>query len=228
MKAKSPAVLVAALWLVLAAIPLSAAEVAPAEQLDSLMQAEGEGNFDQAVVIARQILQTAQASEADLTAMDLFALAHAHRYLMIEAYVKALEIGGLPDEVAELATAAKEALRPRRVQLQTVSQGEKIQLEDYLIPGKTMIVDFYSDYCPPCRMLAPKLKELVEKRPDLAVVKVDINRPGHQGIDWQSPVAQQFGLRQIPHLKLYGPDGELVAEGDKAATQVFQWIEELE
>jgi hypothetical protein len=34
---------------------------------------------------------------------------------------------------------------------------------------------------------------------------------------WQSPVAQQFKLRSIPHLQVYGPDGTLAVEGSDAA-----------
>ncbi len=102
----------------------------------------------------------------------------------------------------------------------TVSQGAEIKIEDYLVSGKTVIVDFYSKYCPPCMGLSPRLGKLAEKRPDLYVVKVDINRPDVEGIDWQSPVARQFGLEGIPHLKIYSPEGKLQAEGDEARGQV--------
>ena len=63
-----------------------------------------------------------------------------------------------------------------------------------------------------------------EKRPDLYVVKVDINRPGVEGIDWQSPVARQFGLEGIPQLKIYSPEGKLQAEGDEARGQVEEML----
>jgi len=64
--------------------------------------------------------------------------------------------------------------------------------------------------------LSPKLDMLHAKIPNLAVVKVDINRPSAKGIDWKSPVAQQYKLHSIPHIKIYDADGKLVAEGDKA------------
>ncbi len=56
------------------------------------------------------------------------------------------------------------------------------------------------------------------------MVKVDINRPGVKGIDWQSPVARQFSLESIPHFKVYGPDGKLQAEGDSAYEMVLGWL----
>ncbi len=106
-----------------------------------------------------------------------------------------------------LCAAATKGPEPLRV-----AQGEEIRLADYLVPGKTVIFDFTSKYCPPCRAYDEPLHLLHTRRDDLVVVKVDINRPGVQRIDWQSPVAQQFGLRSIPQFKVYGPDGKLLAE----------------
>ncbi|MBP7864374.1 MAG: thioredoxin family protein [Acidobacteria bacterium] len=112
------------------------------------------------------------------------------------------------------------------VKEKTISQGERIRIEDHLVSGKTVIFDFYSDGCPPCRRLSPILSKLAEKRPDIALVKVDINRPGTGGIDWQSPVAQQFELSSIPHLKVYSPEGKLEAEGKAAMEIVGRMIDE--
>jgi len=80
------------------------------------------------------------------------------------------------------------------------------------VPGKTTVFDFTSEYCPPCCGYAEPLHKLHADRADIAVVKVDINRPGVKGIDWKSPVAKQFALHSIPHFKVYGPDGKLIAE----------------
>jgi len=113
--------------------------------------------------------------------------------------------------------------KPRRVAF-----GETINLADYVVPGKTTVFDFTSHYCPPCEAIAPKLDEVHAKRADVAIVAVDINRAGVKGIDWKSPVAQQFGLRSIPHFKVYGPDGKLVAEdkpNDPAARRIVtKWF----
>jgi thiol-disulfide isomerase/thioredoxin len=105
-----------------------------------------------------------------------------------------------------------------------ISYGEEVRLADYLVPGKTTVFDFFSEYCGPCRRLSPRLEKLHQAREDIAVVKVDINRPDVKGIDWHSPVAQEFGLESIPHLKVYGPDGKLLAEGDAAYEMVSAWL----
>ncbi len=93
-----------------------------------------------------------------------------------------------------------------------VARGQEVKLADFIVPGKTTIFDFYSDYCGPCVQMAPMLEKLHAERADVVVVKVDINRPGVKGIDWKSPTARQFGLESIPHFKVFGPDGKLKAE----------------
>ena len=108
-----------------------------------------------------------------------------------------------------------------------ISHGQEIVLKDYLVTGKTTIFDFYSEYCPPCRALSPLLEQLHQARADVAVVKVDINRPGVVGIDWDSPVVHEFGLDSIPHLKVYSPSGALQSQGDDARTLVIGWIQAL-
>jgi thiol-disulfide isomerase/thioredoxin len=102
--------------------------------------------------------------------------------------------------------------------------GQELKLEDYLVPGKTTVFDFHSEYCPPCRAIGPRVEKLHQTRDDIAVVEVDINRPDVKGIDWQSPVARQYGLESIPHFKIFGPDGKLKAEGDPAYEQILNWI----
>jgi len=104
-------------------------------------------------------------------------------------------------------TAATKAAEPL-----IVSRGETVNLADYVVPGKTTVFDFTSKYCGPCQAYNEPLHELHAKRADIAIVKVDINRPDVNGIDWQSPVARQFDLHSIPHFKVYGPDGKLRAE----------------
>lgn len=93
-----------------------------------------------------------------------------------------------------------------------ISLGAEVALTDYLVPGKTVVFDFTSKFCPPCQAYNQPLAELHAKRADIVIVKVDINRPDVRGIDWQSPVARQYDLHSIPHFKVYGPDGKLLGE----------------
>ena len=102
--------------------------------------------------------------------------------------------------------------------------GEKIELKKYLEKNKTNIIDFYSEFCPPCVRIAPFLTKLDEKNEDLVVIKIDINRKGVKGIDWKSPIAQQFDLKSIPHFKIFNEKGEKVFEGREALTMLIEYF----
>jgi thiol-disulfide isomerase/thioredoxin len=112
-----------------------------------------------------------------------------------------------------------------------IAQGREVSLADFLVPGKITIFDFTSEYCPPCRGYAEPLLLLHQKRDAVAVVKVDINRSEVHKIDWDSPVARQYGMQSIPHFKIYGPDGQLMAEDTtderRARVLVDKWINAL-
>ncbi len=97
-----------------------------------------------------------------------------------------------------------------------------INLEKKIVKGKTNIIDFYSEYCAPCNRIAPFLKKLDDRRGDIIVIKININREGVTGIDWQSPVAKQFNLKSIPHFIIISPWGKLMCEGREAYNYVVQ------
>ena len=104
--------------------------------------------------------------------------------------------------------------------------GQTIDLKPLIESGKITIVDFYSEYCGPCRILAPKLKQLRDKNQKINVVPVDINRSGKKGIDWKSPVIDQYKIQSLPHLKVYNEKGELIAEAGKARQLVAKYMQE--
>ncbi len=140
------------------------------------------------------------------------------RALLIAAFAAGAAFGRPAGE--EAAGAARPANEKE------ISFGEEIKIEDHLAKGKTVIVDFFSPFCPPCRRISPLLSSLAAARPDLSVLKVNINRENVKGIDWKSPVARQFGLSTIPFFRIYGPDGKLVAQGDEAFEKIMGWMQE--
>jgi thiol-disulfide isomerase/thioredoxin len=109
-----------------------------------------------------------------------------------------------------------------------ISHGQKVTLAEHLVAGKITVVDFTSKFCPPCVRISPLLDKLHAQRDDIAVVKVDINRPKIKGIDWKSPVAQQYQLESIPHFKIYDAGGNLIAEGQKAREKVSAWLKSID
>ncbi|MCB1050459.1 MAG: hypothetical protein KDC71_07650 [Acidobacteria bacterium] len=94
---------------------------------------------------------------------------------------------------------------------EVISHGEEVELSEHLTPGKYVLFDFYADWCGPCRSLDPVVKQMANNNAsEMTLLKVDIR-------DWSSPVARQYGINSIPHLKLYSPEGKLISEGGARA-----------
>ena len=58
-----------------------------------------------------------------------------------------------------------------------------------------VLVDFYADWCGPCRMLAPVLQDISSERSNVKIVKVNV--------DEAEKVAQRFGIMSIPTLMVF-------------------------
>ncbi|WP_254841158.1 thioredoxin [Natronomonas marina] len=71
-------------------------------------------------------------------------------------------------------------------------------LEELLSENRLLLVDFYADWCGPCKMLEPTVEEIAAET-DAAVAKVDID--AHQDL------AQQYQVQGVPTLYLF-VDGE--------------------
>lgn len=135
-------------------------------------------------------------------------------------------INGLAILFACLLTAGSAIAAGGMKAVNADNAGEEIELENFLVDGQINIVDFYSDYCPPCRRIAPYLEELDQKSDDKVVIKVDINRPDISGIDWGSPLARQFNLNSIPHFKIFDGEGNKTAEGREAFNILMKYFDE--
>jgi len=184
------------------------------------------GDIPGAMAHYQRVLELAKAAGPEgLSADEWYAVGTAHYYVMAEAFDRALQAGGLDATRRQMAQEWRDPVfnpkppEPAEVVI-VIGHGEQVNVTDHLVAGKTNIVDFFSEYCGPCRQISPLLEKLAHSRDDVVIIKVDINRPGVQGIDWNSPVAQQYGLRSVPNFKVYGPDGRLQAEGEAA----YEWV----
>ena len=85
--------------------------------------------------------------------------------------------------------------------------------------GKPMVLDFWAEWCGPCRMVAPIIDELSETYEGRVTI-------GKMDVDDNNDVVGQFGIRNIPTV-LFFKDGQMV---DKivGATTKDKFIEKIE
>ena len=83
-----------------------------------------------------------------------------------------------------------------------------------------IVVDFWAEWCGPCRMLGPVLKDISEEMEDVTVVKVNVEE-GENG-----KFAAEMGVRGIPAVYLYkGSEQVDKFVGNKSKAAVIEIIE---
>ena len=73
-----------------------------------------------------------------------------------------------------------------------VIKANKENFESIRNSEKPILIDFYADWCGPCRMVSPIVDEIAEERDDIVVAKVNV--------DEENELASEFGVFSIPTL----------------------------
>ena len=94
----------------------------------------------------------------------------------------------------------------------------KTNFEQIKNSEKTVLLDFYADWCGPCRMVSPIVDEIAEENPQCLVAKVNV--------DEEPELASAFGVASIPTLVVM-KDGKIVNQstGARPKAQILSMLE---
>jgi thioredoxin 1 len=101
------------------------------------------------------------------------------------------------------------------VNLSTSTFDEHIQGAD-----KPVVVDFWAEWCGPCRVIAPILEEIASERSEIAIAKVNA--------DDNPELVLRYGVQSIPTLLVFS-NGNLSKRviGARGKTQLLQELDEF-
>lgn len=83
--------------------------------------------------------------------------------------------------------------------------------------NKTVLIDFYADWCGPCRAVSPLVDQTAEENPQYLVCKINV--------DDEPELAEQFGVTSIPTL-IVMKDGVSVKQaiGTRSKEQILEML----
>ena len=95
----------------------------------------------------------------------------------------------------------------------------KSNFEEIKNSEKPVLLDFYADWCGPCRMVSPIVDEIAEERNDIVVGKINV--------DNEPELAQQFEVFTIPTLVVLS-GGEVINQtsGARPKAQILALLED--
>ena len=94
----------------------------------------------------------------------------------------------------------------------------KENFEEIKASDKPVLIDFYADWCGPCRMVLPIVAKIADEHPEYVIGKVNVDEEGE--------LAKSFGVMSIPTLVVL-KGGEVVNKsiGAKNEVQILQLLE---
>lgn len=96
--------------------------------------------------------------------------------------------------------------------------GQSIDISPLVGNGSITIIDFYADWCGPCKSAEPHLKKLA-KDSRVNLIQIDI-------VNWETPVVKQYGLRSIPNMRVFDANGKQIGDATHSVSQIKKLVEQ--
>jgi len=84
---------------------------------------------------------------------------------------------------------------------------------------KLVVVDFFADWCGPCRMIGPVIQELASEHDNVVFLKVNVDENGE--------LAGEYGVNGIPHFAFFKNEKKLEEFSGANKDKLRQTIEKL-
>lgn len=95
--------------------------------------------------------------------------------------------------------------------------GAEITVEQILVPGKITLIDFYADWCAPCKQLSPYLEKLANSDKDVYLRKVNI-------VKWGTPITKQFSINSVPDVRVFDRYGRIVGRPTYDFNEILSYV----
>jgi thiol-disulfide isomerase/thioredoxin len=125
-----------------------------------------------------------------------------NKYTQIAVTMPAISAGGLGSSTEKI---------------KVISNGESVDLNNHLVKDYVVVFDFYADWCGPCKILGPRVEELVNKYNNVLLRKVNI-------VNWGSAVAKQYKIQFVPNVRVYDKQGQMIGEPTPDYNKIAEYV----
>ena len=108
----------------------------------------------------------------------------------------------------------------RKVTIRSVLNVNKENFDSVKNSSKAVLLDFYADWCGPCRMVSPIVEEIAAENPQYLIGKINVDK--------EPELAQQFKVLSIPTLAVI-KNGAVInrSVGARPKTEILAMLESV-